>query len=100
MRILRAGGVHPATALSDVLVKARSPEHRVAITLMSALKTEGKALPQPLAAEVDFQQARTDFYSELLRAGGLMQEGVSALKGSEIASAYPAGWVRQQSDQD
>jgi hypothetical protein len=99
-RLLVARGV-PATADDlSLLQAAKSPRHKLAVTLLSAWALEGRRLDPGLARELEWHRRRLARYRAVWARIDQAVPGAYLLKGLEIAGLYPPGLVREAGDLD
>lgn len=89
-----------AESPAELVALARKGQPSCAATLFSAWETAGEPLGAVLRAELDAARSRIDFYRAV--AARLLSEadGLTAVKGLEVAALYPAGLVRYMNDLD
>jgi hypothetical protein len=93
-----AGG--SADEPAEIVALVHRSQQSFAATLFSAWQAEGTALNAALLHETDTMRSRVNFYrSAADRLLGTVN-GLTTVKGLEVADLYPAGWVRYMNDID
>jgi hypothetical protein len=89
-----------AESPAELVALARKGQPSCVATLFSAWETADEPLGAVLRAELDAARSRIDFYRAV--AARLLSEadGLTAVKGLEVAALYPAGLVRYMNDLD
>ena len=91
----------PAEADDDSLLRiARAPDHKLAVTLLSARAAAGQSLRPHEQAELAANQHRIDRYREVWSVVSGTAPDACVVKGSSIAGHYPAGLLRAAGDMD
>jgi hypothetical protein len=85
---------------AELVALTRKSQPSCTATLLSAWEADGEPLGALLRAELDTARSRIDFYRAV--AAKLLSEadGLTAVKGLEVAALYPAGLVRYMNDLD
>src|ERR1700722_20246362 len=85
---------------AEIVALVHRSQQSFAATLFSAWQAEGAALNAALLQETDTIRSRVNFYRSVAdRLLGTVN-GLTTVKGLEVADLYPAGWVRYMNDID
>jgi hypothetical protein len=99
-RLLWARGV-PTVAGDEELVEAsRDPQHKLAVTLLSAFAAAGRTLTAEQDVELGHHRDRIERYRAAWKEIHAVAPNAYRVKGDEIAKFYPDGVLRPSSDLD
>jgi hypothetical protein len=90
----------PADEPAEIVALVRRAQPSFAATLFSAWQTEGATLNAALLQETDIMRSRVKFYRSVADRLLATVDGMTTVKGLEVADLYPAGWVRYMNDID
>jgi hypothetical protein len=90
----------PADEPAEIVALVHGTQQSFAATLFSAWQAEGAALNVGLLQETDAVRSRVDFYRAVAAQLLAKVDGLTTVKGLEVADLYPAGWVRYMNDID
>jgi hypothetical protein len=96
--VLCASG--PADEPAEIVALVHRTQQSFAATLFSAWQAEGAALNATLMQETDVVRSRVDLYRSVADQLLAKVDGLTTVKGLEVADLYPAGWVRYMNDID
>jgi hypothetical protein len=85
---------------AEIVALVHRSQQSFAATLFSAWQTEGAALNAALRQETDTMRSRVNFYRSVADRLLGSVNGLTTVKGLEVAGLYPAGWVRYMNDID
>ncbi|HEY2576903.1 MAG TPA: hypothetical protein VGI74_11395 [Streptosporangiaceae bacterium] len=90
----------PADGPAEIVALVRKAQPSFAATLFSAWRAGGDELSPALRDEIAAARARVEYYRAV--AAGLMAavDGLTTIKGLEVAALYPPGLVRYMNDLD
>jgi hypothetical protein len=99
-RLLVSRGA-PAAADDETLLRlARAPEHKLAVTLLSAWQAAGRTLQAAQLDELAEHRGRIARYRSTWPVVKAAAPDAHLVKGMEIASRYPPGLLREAGDLD
>ena len=99
-QLLISRGAPDRTDDESLLRIARSPDHKLAITVLSALESAGRELSQAQQAELQDNRRRIARYREAWSVISAVAPKARLVKGPTIAAFYPAGLLRSAGDLD
>jgi hypothetical protein len=98
--VLTRRGVPSNVDDEGLLDAARSPDHKLAVTLLSCWTREGRDLDPAHRAELAGHRHRADRYAHVWARSRLVAPGAHLVKGPRIAAHYPDGVLRAAGDLD
>lgn len=99
-RVMAARGVSPGLTAAETLQAARSPRHKLAVTLLSCWDAAGQSLPAGGTDELDAHRHRIEGYRHVWEQLRAVAPSAYLLKGPSVADCYPAGTLRAAGDLD
>jgi hypothetical protein len=99
-QLLVSRGVSAGASDDDLLDAASSPDHKLKVTLLSAMATAGQELSPGQQAELSDNRHRIERYRVAWSIVSAAAPDAFVVKGTSISSRYPAGLIRSAGDMD
>jgi hypothetical protein len=99
-QLLVSRGVPAAADDEELLRAARAPDHKLAVTLLSARAVAGQELRPEQSEELAANRHRIDRYRQAWSVVSSAAPDAYVVKGSSIGARYPAGLLRAAGDMD
>src|ERR1700722_15892928 len=90
----------PVDEPGEIVALVRQAQPSFAATLYAAWQAEGADLSAGLAQELAKARARVDFYRSVAARLTSAVDGLTTIKGLEVAALYPGALVRYMNDLD
>jgi hypothetical protein len=97
---LTACSAGPVDEPGEIVALVRQAQPSLAATLYSAWQAQGADLSAGLAQELAAARARVDFYRSVAARLTSAVDGLTTIKGLEVAALYPGTLVRYMNDLD
>jgi hypothetical protein len=99
-QLLVSRGVPAAADDEELLLAARAPGHKLAVTVLSAQAAAGQALRPEQSEELAAHRHRIDRYRQAWSVVSSAAPDACVVKGSSVGARYPAGLLRAAGDMD